>query len=675
MQSRATAARSASAATMTASRARSRPAPHRRARARSRPGRPCCRVARPDRGLRPRPDPAAPHRRRRRHRCGRAGALEPAAAALAIVVGQLGARRPASCSALRPGSPIPTPGNVDTLRDRLSRRARDVAQYAAPVPARRPPVHPLLLIGGGAGLPAAVDLFAVHPAPGAAGRPAAADDLQPSGRRHRRPVRQWWLFAVIAGRSSPCSSSRTATRSRAGVARPTAKGLASRSAPARSATRRWRSARRHRARGRRTAAVPTMSISVFEGNGPGTREVSIADPMVDLRRDLGRGEDIPLLGSRTPPTRTVVPPHLGAHRFSDSQWTPGDREVPAAQAADGSLPRPTGCPRRAAAASSTTTSRRRPGLRLDVAAHPGARRPDRRPATTGATTLDTLDFLAARDNSTTANSTYDFTVSSSATTPTGWTPRCPARGSVARDVHRAAERPSTTDPPARSEHHRRRAHALREGGGAAAVVPRGRRLPLRPQRRAAAGNGSARPGRVPHTSRASGYCEQFAAAMAVMAPQRSASRPGSPSASSSPTRSRPTPTSTARTTCTPGPSCTSPAPAGCASSPPRPVRAPASRRTTPTAQSADVTETPTPSAARPSEDLPERGTDAAADAATDDSSSSSSPGCRSSPACSACARGPPAADAATGPHVAAPAPPRRRRRGRSGSSCATWPST
>ncbi len=43
------------------------------------------------------------------------------------------------------------------------------------------------------------------------------------------------------------------------------------------------------------------------------------------------------------------------------------------------------------------------------------------------------------------------------------------------------------------------------------------------------------------------------------------------------------------------------------------------------AQFAEVTETPTPSAARPSEDLPERGADAAADAATDDSSASSIP--------------------------------------------------
>ena len=78
------------------------------------------------------------------------------------------------------------------------------------------------------------------------------------------------------------------------------------------------------------------------------------------------------------------------------------------------------------------------------------------------------------------------------------------------------------------------------------------------------------------------------------------------------------------------------------------------------AQFAEVTETPTPSAARPSEDLPERGADAGADAATDDSSASSIPWVPVVAGLLGLARGgPPAADAPAGPHGAAPAPPRR----------------
>ena len=68
-----------------------------------------------------------------------------------------------------------------------------------------------------------------------------------------------------------------------------------------------------------------------------------------------------------------------------------------------------------------------------------------------------------------------------------------------------------------------------------------------------------------------GYCEQFAAAMARDGPRARHPGPGRGRLPATPTRSATTPGSTAPTTCTPGPSCSSPAPAGCASSRPRPV--------------------------------------------------------------------------------------------------------
>src|SRR5699024_4118437 len=36
-------------------------------------------------------------------------------------------------------------------------------------------------------------------------------------------------------------------------------------------------------------AVPTLDMALFEGAGPGKREVTLEDPMADLRRDLTRG--------------------------------------------------------------------------------------------------------------------------------------------------------------------------------------------------------------------------------------------------------------------------------------------------------------------------------------------------------------------------------------------------
>ena len=91
-----------------------------------------------------------------------------------------------------------------------------------------------------------------------------------------------------------------------------------------------------------------------------------------------------------------------------------------------------------------------------------------------------------------------------------------------------------------------------------------------------------------------GYCEQFAAAMAVMA--RDARHPGPRRGRlpRSPSRPATTPTSTAPTTCTPGPSCSSPAPAGCASSRRRPAGPPTSPTTPPQPISVTVDDDPPP---------------------------------------------------------------------------------
>lgn len=92
--------------------------------------------------------------------------------------------------------------------------------------------------------------------------------------------------------------------------------------------------------------IPTLSLEVFElgGGSGGGNDISIENPMADLRRDLMRGEDIPLLQVTTD---DPSPDHLRIsvlNRFSDNEWSSGDRDVPTANLADGEVPQLQGVP-------------------------------------------------------------------------------------------------------------------------------------------------------------------------------------------------------------------------------------------------------------------------------------------------------------------------------------------
>ena len=87
-------------------------------------------------------------------------------------------------------------------------------------------------------------------------------------------------------------------------------------------------------------AIPTFSLSVFDlGNGPGgDGDIEIANPLVDLRRDLVQGEDIDLIRVTTD---DPMPDHLRIsvlNRFTDNEWSNGDRQVPTDNLAQGDLP-------------------------------------------------------------------------------------------------------------------------------------------------------------------------------------------------------------------------------------------------------------------------------------------------------------------------------------------------
>jgi transglutaminase-like putative cysteine protease len=93
--------------------------------------------------------------------------------------------------------------------------------------------------------------------------------------------------------------------------------------------------------------IPTLNLDILggAGNGPGSggnRTVRIDNPITDLRRDLVRGDDVPLVRLTTP---DLDPSYLRISvltSFTGTTWTPGGRDFPGSQIADGDMPTPTG---------------------------------------------------------------------------------------------------------------------------------------------------------------------------------------------------------------------------------------------------------------------------------------------------------------------------------------------
>ena len=86
--------------------------------------------------------------------------------------------------------------------------------------------------------------------------------------------------------------------------------------------------------------VPTMSLDVL-GFGPGDGsggDIVVDNPMTDLRRDLLRGEDEPLLRIVTDNPDPGYLRIAALNRFTDNEWSTGDRDIPEGQRAQGPLP-------------------------------------------------------------------------------------------------------------------------------------------------------------------------------------------------------------------------------------------------------------------------------------------------------------------------------------------------
>jgi transglutaminase-like putative cysteine protease len=265
--------------------------------------------------------------------------------------------------------------------------------------------------------------------------------------------------------------------------------------------------------------VPTFTATLFNGgNGGGDGDgnaVSISNPMVDLKRDLVQGADIELVRVTT---ADPDPSYLRLTVLDDydgNAWRPSTRDIPVKQRADGPVARPPGLDATIASHQVRSTVQVSdffksrwlptpyPVTNVDA---PGDWRYDR----------STLDFISAADDQTTAGLTYRLQALDLAPTATDLSQATAAPASVftpntalPRDVPGSVRKLAETVTQGRQSKFEQ-AVALqnwfRVDGGFRYSLQR------------SAGNGTNDLVHFLGTGKDSrvGYCEQFAAAMALM---------------------------------------------------------------------------------------------------------------------------------------------------------------
>ena len=90
--------------------------------------------------------------------------------------------------------------------------------------------------------------------------------------------------------------------------------------------------------------IPTFGIELFgNGFGPGGGDkIKIENPTVDLKRDIQQGSNAPVITIQTNDPNPAYLRISVLNRFSDNEWSPGDRQAPGDQRAIGELPPITG---------------------------------------------------------------------------------------------------------------------------------------------------------------------------------------------------------------------------------------------------------------------------------------------------------------------------------------------
>lgn len=240
------------------------------------------------------------------------------------------------------GSPLPVGAAWTEMQAAFSDAVSSAQRYEAPVPATAPGIHPLL-VAGGLGCMLLVDLLActLRRVP-LAGLPLLTVYSVPVSVLDESI--SWWVFALTAGGflamlflheneqigrwGRPLGQQLNGEDTfgvRTGAIKTSAGAIGSLATALAIVV---------------PLAIPTLDLSVFEfGNGPGGNgEIKIENPMATLERDLRQREDVPALRIRTD---DPSPDHLRISvltRFSDNEWSSGDRDVPTDNLPDGAMP-------------------------------------------------------------------------------------------------------------------------------------------------------------------------------------------------------------------------------------------------------------------------------------------------------------------------------------------------
>lgn len=248
------------------------------------------------------------------------------------------------------GGWLPTPASMREVIARVEGGLAAAQAYAAPVPDDAPIIF-ALLIAGAAGIALLVDFIAcgLRRVP-LAGLPMLAVytvpvSILPDGV-------PWWVFAAGALSFLALLATEEAERLAHWGRQISGSGRLVDSLDAEVNTQTMRSSARKIGLTATGLAVvvpiflPTLSTSLFGGGGSGIGgdgdAVSISNPMADLRRDLVRGEDIDLVRVTTPERDPSYLRISVLDTFDGKTWRPSGRDIPVEQRADGRLPRPPG---------------------------------------------------------------------------------------------------------------------------------------------------------------------------------------------------------------------------------------------------------------------------------------------------------------------------------------------
>jgi transglutaminase-like putative cysteine protease len=241
------------------------------------------------------------------------------------------------------GSPIPVGDAFDRLVTAFTDATTTANKFAPPVPATEPGVHPLL-IAGGMGCLLLVDVLActLRRVP-LAGLPLLTIHSVPVSMTGDGP--HWILYTLTAvGFLSMIFLSESEQVARWG---PILAEDHTNAEPKQLLPATWPRTGARAIGGVATALsivvpllIPTLNVHLFNfGPGAGGHDdISIQNPMVDLRRDLLRGEDAPLVEVQTDDPDPSYLRIAVLNRFRDNEWSSGDRDVPSSQTADGQMP-------------------------------------------------------------------------------------------------------------------------------------------------------------------------------------------------------------------------------------------------------------------------------------------------------------------------------------------------